>query len=49
MEIDTENKMVSREGKNINLTAKEFALLLLLARNKGRVVAKQDILEKFGN
>ncbi len=46
MEIDIENKMVSREGKNINLTAKEFSLLLLLSRNKGKVVAKHDILEK---
>ena len=39
-------RWVSREGKNINLTAKEFSLLLLLARNRGKVVAKQDILEK---
>ncbi len=46
LEIDIENKMVSREGKNINLTAKEFALLLLLSRNRGKVVSKQDILEK---
>ena len=46
MEIDIENKLVSRDGKNINLTAKEFSLLLLLSRNKGKVVNKQDILEK---
>ncbi|MBN9297900.1 MAG: response regulator transcription factor [Filimonas sp.] len=46
MEIDMENKMVSRSGKNINLTAKEFALLVLLARNKGKVISKQEILEK---
>jgi DNA-binding response OmpR family regulator len=46
MEIDMSNKTVNRNGKNINLTAKEFALLVLLSRNKGKVIAKQDILEK---
>jgi len=46
LEIDMENKTVNRAGKNINLTAKEFALLVLLSHNKGKVISKQDILEK---
>lgn len=46
LEIDMENKTVTREGRIINLTAKEFALLVLLSRNKGKVISKQDILEK---
>ncbi|RFM28641.1 response regulator transcription factor [Deminuibacter soli] len=46
MEIDMENKTVNRSGKNINLTAKEFALLVLLSRHKGKVISKQEILEK---
>lgn len=46
LEIDLENKMVSRAGKNINLTAKEFGLLVLLSKNKGKVISKQEILEK---
>lgn len=46
MEIDMENKTVVRQGKVINLTAKEFALLVLLSRNKGKVISKVDILEK---
>ncbi|GGH57757.1 two-component system copper resistance phosphate regulon response regulator CusR [Filimonas zeae] len=46
MEIDMENKMVTRGGKSISLTAKEFALLVLLSRNKGKVISKHDILEK---
>jgi len=46
MEIDMENKTVVREGKIINLTAKEFALLVLLSRNKGKVISKHEILEK---
>ncbi|MDE3254055.1 MAG: response regulator transcription factor [Bacteroidota bacterium] len=46
MEINFLNKTVTRGGVNINLTAKEFTLLVLLARNKDRVISKQEILEK---
>lgn len=46
MEINFLNKSVTRGGVNINLTAKEFTLLVLLARNKDRVISKQEILEK---
>lgn len=46
LEIDLLNKTVTRGNTNINLTAKEFALLALLARSKGKVISKQEILEK---
>jgi DNA-binding response OmpR family regulator len=46
LEIDLLNKTVLRGSTNINLTAKEFALLALLAKSKGKVISKQDILEK---
>ncbi len=46
MEINFLNKSVTRSGVNINLTAKEFTLLVLLARNTDRVISKQEILEK---
>ncbi len=46
LEIDMNNKTVTRGEKNINLTAKEFALLLLLCRNRDRVIPKNEILEK---
>lgn len=46
LEIDLLNKTVARGTTNINLTAKEFALLALLAKSKGKVISKQDILEK---
>lgn len=46
LEIDLNKKMVTRAGKNINLTAKEFALLVLLSRNKGKVISKTEIMEK---
>jgi len=46
LEIDFTAKSVLRAGKNINLTAKEFALLALLARSRGRVLSKNEIAEK---
>ena len=49
LEIDLLDKSVTRGGKNISLTAKEFALLVLLSRSKGKVISKQEILEKVWN
>jgi two-component system copper resistance phosphate regulon response regulator CusR len=46
LEIDLLNKSVTRGTTIINLTAKEFALLALLAKSNGKVISKQDILEK---
>lgn len=46
LEMDLEFKTVFRSGKEIQLTSKEFRLLELLVRAKGKVVTKQDILEK---
>jgi two-component system copper resistance phosphate regulon response regulator CusR len=46
LEIDFRNKAVSRQGIVIGLTAKEFTLLSLLAKNPERVISKQEILEK---
>ena len=36
---------VTRSGKKIDLTQKEFALLVYLLRNKGKVVSRIDIAE----
>jgi two-component system copper resistance phosphate regulon response regulator CusR len=44
--IDLALKSVYRDGTLIPLTAKEFALLVLLAENKGKVISKQEILNK---
>lgn len=46
LEIDFINKTVTRANKIINLTSKEFALLALLMRAEGKVVSKDNILEK---
>lgn len=46
LELDL-NEKVARRGQNtIDLTAREFALLEYLMRNRGRVVSRVDIAEK---
>ncbi len=47
LEIDDRSKTVKRAGQQIELTAKEFSLLVYLVRNKGRVVSRADIAEKI--
>ena len=46
LEIDLLNKTVVRGTTNINLTAKEFALLAMLSKANGKIISKQEILEK---
>lgn len=46
LEINLDTYEVTRGGIKINLTKKEFALLVYLVRNKGRVVSRIDIAEK---
>ena len=43
--LDTAAQSASRAGRNITLTAKEYALLEFLARNAGRVVGRAEIAE----
>ncbi|OYV48218.1 MAG: DNA-binding response regulator [Acidocella sp. 20-58-15] len=45
LEVDTLRHRVCRAGQELQLTAKEYALLLLLARNKGRVLSRTIIAE----
>ena len=46
LELDLTKKTVSRAGKPVNLTAREFSLLHYLLRNRGRVVSRVDITEQ---
>lgn len=46
LELNLNNKRVRRGGREITLTAKEFALLELLALNKNKVLSKSEIAEK---
>ena len=43
--VDTTGQSVSRGGKRIAMTAKEYALVEFLARNAGRVVGRAEIAE----
>lgn len=43
MTIDIDNRIVFVNDKQINLTGKEFDLLVFLANNKGRVYTKKQI------
>jgi two-component system copper resistance phosphate regulon response regulator CusR len=42
--IDVQRRRVWRDDREIALTAKEFAFLLHLARNAGRVVSRADLM-----
>jgi len=44
--VDTEKRLVKVGGRDINLTAKEFDLLLFFARNPGRVYDRSALLDK---
>jgi len=43
--VDTGGQPVSRGGRTISMTAKEYALVEFLARNAGRVVGRAEIAE----
>ena len=47
--LDLNTKTAKRGGKTIELTAREFALLEYLIRNKGRVISKSEISENVWN
>ena len=51
--IDFDRILVTIEGEEVNLTATEYKLLEILAKNKGKVITKDMILDKvwdsYGN
>lgn len=49
LQLDTITHKAQRAGKNIELTAKEYALLEYLMRNKNRVVTRTLIAEHIWN
>lgn len=46
LEMDFAARRVTRGGKRLSLTAREFALLELLLRRKGRALSRQEIAEQ---
>ena len=49
LEIDSHSKVVKRAGKDIHLTPREYSLLEALARNEGRTITREVILESVWN
>ncbi len=45
LQIDNERRVVRRGAREITLTAREFALLVHLASNAGRVVTRAELME----
>ena len=45
LRIDTQSKIVSVNGKPLEVTKKEFELLLYFLSNKGRIISKEAISE----
>lgn len=49
LEIDSNARTVTRGGKEIHLTPREYSLLESLARNEGRTITREVILESVWN
>jgi two-component system copper resistance phosphate regulon response regulator CusR len=49
LEIDSNAHTASRAGQGLRLTPREFALLEALARNEGRTLTRQIIMESIWN
>ena len=49
LEIDSNARTVKRAGKDIHLTPREYSLLEALARNEGRTITREVILESIWN
>jgi DNA-binding response OmpR family regulator len=49
LSLDTNSYKVTRAGKEVMLSKKEFALLAYLLKNKGRVLTKEQIINNVWN
>lgn len=45
--LNPNNGMVFSDGKEVKLTAKEYAILMLLLENKGRIISRERIILKL--
>lgn len=43
--LDFDKRIVTENGKNLNLTAKEYDLLMFLVKNKGKAFSRDQILD----
>lgn len=47
--LNTDTKVLTRSGKDISLTQKEYRLLEYLFSNRGRVIPREELLSKVWN
>ncbi len=47
LEVDTASKTVSIDNKTVNLTRKEFEILVLLIKHQGQFISREDILNRI--
>lgn len=47
LEINTESRMVTKDGGTVDLTLKEYELLLMLVRNKNMALFRETLFEKI--
>jgi len=46
LSIDTNTQIVTKDGHEVHLTRKEYMLLHCFARNEGRIISRDRILEE---
>ncbi len=49
LSIDTESKLVTKAGKGVYLTRKEYMLLECMARRSGQILTRSEIMEEVWN
>lgn len=49
VELNTQTKSVTRQGKEITLTPREYQLLEFMLRNQDRVISREDIAKNVWN
>lgn len=49
LKINTQKKEISIDGKIVNLTRKEYEILVLLMNNMGRYISREEILKNIWN
>lgn len=49
LKVDKKNMLVWSNGDEVNLTAKEFELLVFLAENPNQVFSKEDLFKEIWN
>ena len=45
--LDTDERILLREGRLVSLTPKSFETLLVLVKNSGRIIDKEELLDKI--